>query len=418
MGIASAFGNERVLMPLNDATIRTLKPAAKSFRKSDGRGLYIEVYPHGAKLWRFKYRFLNKEKRVALGAYPEVSLAQARKKRDTFREQLAQGIDPSVERKRARLVAKISAANTFKEVAEEYIDTKLRKEGKAQVTIDKAHWLVSQFTAIADLPVSDIKPIEVLAVLKRLEGVRKHETAKRCRSFASRVFRYAVATARAEADPAALLKGALIAPKVKHHAALIDPVDVGILLRAIDAYSGAPITRLALQIAPHVLARPGELRMANWREFDFEAAIWKIPEERMKMRRPHVVPLSRQVISYLIELQHFSGPTGFIFPAFHTSRRPMSENTMNQAFRRMGYANDDVTAHGLRTTGSTLLNESGKWNPDAIERALAHADSNAVRGIYNRGQYWEERVKMMQWWSDYLDELRDGATVLPLNKSA
>lgn len=418
MGIASAFGNERVLMPLNDATIRTLKPAAKSFRKSDGRGLYIEIYPHGAKLWRFKYRFLNKEKRVALGAYPDVSLAQARKKRDTFREQLAQGIDPSAERKRARLVAKISAANTFKEVAEEYIDTKLRKEGKAQVTIDKAHWLVSQFTDIADLPVSDIKPIEVLAVLKRLEGVRKHETAKRCRSFASRVFRYAVATARAEADPAALLKGALIAPKVKHHAALIDPVDVGILLRAIDAYSDAPIKRLALQIAPHVLARPGELRMANWREFDFEAAIWKIPEERMKMRRPHVVPLSRQVIGYLIELQQFSGPTGFAFPAFHTSRRPMSENTMNQAFRSMGYTNDDVTAHGLRTTGSTLLNESGKWNPDAIERALAHADSNAVRGIYNRGQYWEERVKMMQWWSDYLDELRDGATVLPLNKSA
>jgi integrase len=405
-------------MPLTDTAIRTLKPAAKSYRKSDERGLYLEIYPSGAKLWRFKYRFLDKEKRVALGAYPDVSLALARKKRDAFREQLAQGIDPSMERKRERLVAKISAANTFKEVAEEYIDTKLRKEGKAQVTIDKAHWLVSQFAAISDLPVSEIKPIEVLAVLKRLEGVRKHETAKRCRSFASRVFRYAVATSRAETDPAALLTGALIAPKVKHHAALIDPVDVGALLRAIDAYSGAPITRLALQIAPHVLARPGELRMANWREFDFEAATWKVPEERMKMRRPHVVPLSRQVIGYLIELQQYSGPTGFVFPAFHTSRRPMSENTMNQAFRRMGYANDDVTAHGLRTTGSTLLNESGKWSPDAIERALAHADSNAVRGIYNRGQYWAERVEMMQWWSDYLDMLRDGAAILPFNRKA
>jgi integrase len=258
----------------------------------------------------------------------------------------------------------------------------------------------------------------VLAVLKRLEGSRRYETAKRCRSFASRVFRYAVATARTDNDPAALLKGALITPKVQHHAALIDPADVGTLLRAIDAYTGAPITRLALQIAPHVMCRPGELRQATWREFDFDTCVWKIPEERMKMRRPHVVPLSRQVINYMIELRQFSGLEGYAFPAFHTSRRPMSENTMNQAFRRMGYSSNEVTAHGLRTTASTLLNESGKWNPDAIERALAHADNNAVRGAYNRGQYWQERVEMMQWWSDHLDQLRDGATILPFNRSA
>jgi integrase len=405
-------------MALTDTKIRTLKPAAKSYKKSDERGLYLEVYPTGAKQWRFKYSFLEKEKRLSLGAYPEISLAQARKKRDLCRQQLDEGIDPSAERKRAQLIAKLSTANTFKAVADEYIDTKLRQEGKAQVTIDKADWLVSHFKAIADLPINDIKPIEVLAVLKRLEGSRRHETAKRCRSFASRVFRYAVATARTDTDPAALLKGALVAPKVKHHAALIDPADVGQLLRAIDAYQGAPITRLALQIAPHVMCRPGELRQATWREFDFDACVWKIPEERMKMRRPHVVPLSRQVLSYLIELQQYSGPDGYAFPAFHTSRRPMSENTMNQAFRRMGYSSNEVTAHGLRTTGSTLLNESGKWSSDAIERALAHADSNAIRGIYNRGQYWPERVEMMQWWSDYIDMLRDGATVLPFHRSA
>jgi integrase len=405
-------------MALTDTKIRTLKPAAKSYKKSDERGLYVEVYPTGAKQWRFKFSFLDKEKRLSLGAYPEVSLAQARKKRDLCRQQLDEGINPSAERKRAQLIAKLSTANTFKAVADEYIDTKLRQEGKAQVTIDKANWLVSHFKAIADLPINDIKPIEVLAVLKRLEGSRRHETAKRCRSFASRVFRYAVATARTDTDPAALLKGALVAPKVKHHVALIDPADVGQLLRAIDAYPGAPITRLALQIAPHVMCRPGELRQATWREFDFDACVWKIPEERMKVRRPHVVPLSRQVLSYLIELQQYSGPDGYAFPAFHTSRRPMSENTMNQAFRRMGYSSNEVTAHGLRTTGSTLLNESGKWSSDAIERALAHADSNAIRGIYNRGQYWPERVEMMQWWSDYIDMLRDGATVLPFHRSA
>lgn len=251
-------------------------------------------------------------------------------------------------------------------------------------------------------------------MLRRLEGQRKHETAKRCRSFASRVFRYAAATGRAESDPAAMLAGQLIAPKVKHHAAILEPRKLGELLRSIEAFEGAPITRLALQIAPHVMARPGELRQATWDEFDLDAKIWLIKPERMKMRRAHAIPLSEQVLAYLRELQQFSGPGGYVFPAFHTTRRPMSENTMNQAFRRMGYTSDEVTAHGLRTSASTLLNESGKWHPDAIERALAHGDSDAVRGIYNRGNYWDERVRMMTWWSDYLDALRAGGEVVPL----
>ena len=218
-----------------------------------------------------------------------------------------------------------------------------------------------------------------------------------------------------EADPTAVLQGALIAPRVTHHAALLEPDAVGGLLRAIDSYPGNAITRLACQIAPHVMARPGELRQALWAEIDFDKAVWTVPLERMKMRRPHAVPLSRQVLAYLKTLYDLTGPEGFVFPAFHTSRRPMSENTMNQAFRRMGYATGEVTAHGLRTTASTLLNESGKWHSDAIERSLAHADANVIRGIYNRGRYWDERVAMHQWWSDYLDELRtDEKNALPL----
>ena len=203
---------------------------------------------------------------------------------------------------------------------------------------------------------------------------------------------------------------------MEHHSAILDPKLVGELLRSIDAYSGHLITRLAMQISPHVMARPGELRQALWPEFDLENGVWKIPPERMKMRRPHAVPLSRQVLAYLAELHALTGPEGFVFPAFHTSRRPLSENTVNQAFRRMGYAVGEVTAHGLRTTASTLLNESGKWSPDAIERSLAHADKDSVRGTYNRGFYWEERVAMHQWWSDYLDQLRD--TVSPARSFA
>ena len=205
-----------------------------------------------------------------------------------------------------------------------------------------------------------------------------------------------------------MLSGALITPTVKHHAAPIEPEKVGDVLRAIHAYAtGAPITQLALKIAPHVMTRPGELRQALWEEFDLDNAVWTISAKRMKARRPHAIPLSRQVVALLSLVKELSGPHGYVFPAFHTSRRPMSENTMNQAFRRMGFTRDEVTSHGLRTTASTLLNQSGKWNPDAIERALAHGDRNIVRGIYNRGNYWLERVEMMQWWSDYLDGLRE-----------
>lgn len=399
-------------MALNDVAIRALKPQNRSYVVADEKGLCIEVAVSGSKLWRFRYRFAGKPRKLALGPYPEVSLKDARRLRDEARSAVRNGIDPGVERKNAKLTARFNAANTFGAVADEFIEHKLVKEGRAAVTIEKAKWLLLQMKPLWDQPLIEIKPAQVFGVLRRLEGQRKHETAKRCRSFTSRVFRYAAATGRAESDPAAMLAGQLIAPKVKHHAAILEPRKLGELLRSIDAFEGAPITRLALQIAPHVMARPGELRQATWDEFNLDAKIWRIKSERMKMRRPHAIPLSEQVLDYLRELQKFSGPEGYVFPAFHTTRRPMSENTMNQAFRRMGYTSDEVTAHGLRTTASTLLNESGKWHPDAIERALAHGDSDAVRGIYNRGDYWDDRVKMLQWWSDYLDALRAGGEVV------
>lgn len=392
-------------MAMKDLELRRLKPRDRVYKCSDEHGLYIEVHPSGSKLWRLKYRHLGRDKRIAFGCYPEVSLAEARAKRDEARRKLRDGIDPLAERKREKQVALYNAANTFGDVAEEYV-RKMTAEGRAEATISKAIWLLDQLSPIRRTAIADLKPVDVLTALKRIEAKGKYETARRCRSFASRVFRYGVATGRGETDPTSVLRGALITPRVTHHGAILDPEDVGEMLRAIDTYSGHLITRLALQISPHVMARPGELRMAQWSEFDLIAAVWKVPAERMKMRRPHAIPLSRQVLAYLAELSTFTGPDGFVFPAFHTSRRPLSENTINQAFRRLGYGVGEVTAHGLRTTASSLLNESGKWSPDAIERSLAHADKDSIRGIYNRGFYWDERVAMHQWWSDHLDELR------------
>ncbi|MEL7781674.1 integrase arm-type DNA-binding domain-containing protein [Citromicrobium bathyomarinum] len=403
-------------MAFTDVALRALKPKDKSYKRADERGLYIEVMPNGSKLWRVKYRLHGVEKRQSLGRYPDVSLAEARKLRDEARALVAAGKDPAIERRQAKLVAALAAETTFVSVAREFIERKVAGEGRAQTTVDKALWYLEQLKPLHPLPVGQIRPADVLAALKRIEAKGKFETARRCRSFVSRVFRYAVATLRAENDPAAVLKGALRSPRPKHHAALEKPEQVAHLLRAIDEYPGHLVTRLALQILPHVLARPGELRMARWDEFNLDAAEWRIPAERMKMRKPHLVPLSRQVVAYLRELVPLTGPDGFVFPAFHTWKRPMSENTMNQALRRMGYTKDEMTAHGWRSTASSLLNECGKWNPDAIERSLAHSDRNVVRGTYNRANYWNERVDMHQWWSDFLDRLRHGGEVLTIDE--
>lgn len=395
-------------MALKDTEIRAFRPDDKPFKKADGKGLYLEVFPNGSKLWRLKYRFGGKEKRLALGSYPGVTLADARKKRDQAKVQIENGVDPSLERKRKKASAKLSADDSFNAIGAEYI-AKMKKEGRAEATLSKAHWFLSLLKpSIGAMPIREVDPQLLLAALKKLEGLGNYETAKRTRSFASRIFRYAVATGRASSDPAALLSGALVSAKARHYAAILEPNKLGELLRAIDGFTGSPVTKLALQIAPHVFVRPGELRHAEWHEIDFEGAVWKIPPNKMKARRPHAVPLSPQVVQLFLQLKELTGPEGYIFPAMHTSKRPMSENTVNSAFRRLGFSKEEITAHGLRSSASTLLNESGIWNPDAIERALAHGFSDAVRGAYHRGEHWDERVRMAHWWSNFLDKLKAG----------
>jgi integrase len=359
-----------------------------------------------------EYRLDGVERKLAIGKYPDVTLGEARKARDAARNVASAGHDPSAAKRRERVSKRLAAATTFGDVAFEYIE-KAEREGRSPATLAKLRWSREWLLpAIGHRPVDQVEPHELLAVLRRQEAKGKLETAKRTRAFASRVFRYAVVTARAKTDPAALLLGAIAAPRPKHLAAIIDATRAGELLRALDGYTGQPLTRLALALAPHVFVRPGELRQAEWAEFDFEAAIWRIPASRMKQRREHVVPLSRQSLAILGQPRALSGDGRLVFPALGKRDRPISENTATAALRRMGFGAHEMTAHGFRAMASTLLNESGKWSPDAIERALAHKDGDNVRAAYHRGAHWNERVMMAQWWSDNLDVLRAGADIL------
>lgn len=405
-------------MALKVTEINSLKPTDKPYKVTDEKGLYLLVKPNGSKLWYWKYRHAGLEKKMPIGAYPEIGLARARHVRDEARLKLAGGTDPMLERKRAKLTAKINAANTFASVAKEYIEEKMIPERKAETTLKKARWFLELLDpAIGSMPIAEVDPQMILAALRKLEAKGNLETAKKCRSFASRVFRYGAATGRCLNDPTSILQGALVTPKARHYAAILEPAKFGDLLRAIEAHECHPITRFALQIAPHVFVRPGELRHGEWKEIDWERSVWTLPSEKMKARRSHSVPLSRQVLRLFHELREVTGKGSYMFPTIYSRFRPMSENTMNVAFRRMGFGKDEVTAHGLRSTASTLLNESGLWHPDAIERALAHGDSNAIRGTYNRGNYWEERVRMAQWWSDYIDQLREGGIVVQIKRA-
>ncbi len=404
-------------MTLTDAMIRQAKHGKKPIKLSDERGLFLLLQPSGGKLWRLKYRIAGKEKKLSLGIYPDVPLKDARKRRDEARTLLANGVDPSVQKKAEMEAAKLGASNTFKAIADEYIE-KSAKEGRASVTIGKTRWLLSLMERdLGNRPIAEITPAELLATLRKVERKGHLETARRMRSLSGRVFRYAVATSRATSDPSSLLRGALVAPIVKHHSAILEPKAVGELLRAIDGYQGQPLTCIALKLTPHLFVRPGELRRAEWTEFDLEKAVWIIPSDKMKMRHPHVVPLSTQALDLLHSAQGLSAGQRYVFSSLYPGNRPMSENTINAALRRIGYSGKEMTAHGFRSMASTLLNESGKWNPDAIERALAHKDGNATRGAYHRGTHWDERVQMAQWWSDYLDTLRDGAEVLEFSRN-
>jgi integrase len=401
---------------LNDTAVRTAKPCKRPVKLSDSGGLYLLVAPHGSKLWRLAYRFGGKQKTLAMGAYPTVTLKAARDKREEAKRLLANGIDPSMQRRLYR--QNTSTGNTFKAVAAEVL-AKLEKEGRADATLTKIRWVLDfAYPAFGDRPIAEIKVPELLSVLRRVEARGRYETARRLRSTCGTVFRYAIATGRAERDPSADLRGVLTAPKVNHRAAIVDPVGIGALLRAIDGYDGLPTTKAALRLAPLVFVRPGELRHSEWAEFDLAAAEWRIPSAKMKMRRAHRVPLSRQALDVLRDLKPISGGGRFLFPSVRGAVRPMSENTLNAALRRLGYGANEMTAHGFRAMASTRLNEMSGWNPDAIERQLAHQEQDDVRRAYlHAAEYWPERVKMMQAWADYLDELRERGKVVPLAKA-
>lgn len=403
-------------MALSDVAIRNAKPRAKPYKMGDSLGLFLLVQPSGGKLWRQKYRMDGREKKLGIGTYPEVSLSEARRRRDEAREMIAAGKDPSREKQRDRLRARESVGDTFALIATEYCDKRKRdgQKGWAPATASRSEYLLGLLSgSIGRMPIGEIEPADVLAAVRKIEGKGNLESARRTLQLASSVFRYAVATARLSSDPTRDLKGALTAPTVTHFGAITDPRAVGELLRAIDGYEGLGIAKLALQVAPHVFVRPGELRHAEWNEFDFDKALWTIPGEKTKMRKPHHVPLSRQTLAMFKELRAITGPEGYVFPSVRTRSRPMSENTINGALRRLGYTSDEMTAHGFRAMASTLLNESSKWSPDAIERALAHGENDKVRAAYHRGAHWGERVEMAQWWSDHLDTLRQGASILP-----
>ncbi|MCJ1962069.1 tyrosine-type recombinase/integrase [Novosphingobium mangrovi (ex Hu et al. 2023)] len=403
-------------MPLTDVAIRNAKPRSKPYKMGDAGGLFLLITPAGGKLWRVKFRVAGKEKLLSLGGWPELSLANARKERDKAREALAAGDDPARQKQQAKHLAKVAAANSFGEIAQEFID-KRRREGMSASTAEKSEYYIKRMgPMIARMPIAEINAPDLLAVLRRIEATGNYETARRVLQLAGRVFRYAVATARLTSDPSRDLRGALTAPQPKHYGAIIEAKRVGELLRAIDGYEGQSLTKFAMQLSAHVFVRPGELRHAEWNEIDLDGALWIIPAEKMKMRRAHQVPLSRQSVALFRQLHAITGPVGYVFPSIRTRARPMSENTVNAGLRRLGFSGDEMTAHGFRAMASTLLNESGKWSPDAIERALAHGDADRVRAAYHRGAHWKERVEMAQWWSDHLDNLRNGADVVQLNR--
>ncbi len=394
-------------MPLTDAKIKALKPRAKAFKVSDYDSLYLQISPTGSKHWKFKYRLNGKERKLSFGKYPDVPLKRARFLRDEARQQVAAGIDPSIKKKTEKATKRMEQANSFKNVAGLYVE-KITKEGRAETTLKKIDWVLGMaFDDFGQMPITEVTTPIILQCLKKREKLGHYETASRMRSTIGAVFRFAIASGLIDTDPTYALKGALIKPTHKQMAAITDKEELGAFLRVLDQYQGQPETRLGLTLLVLLAVRPGELRKARWEEFDFEKAVWHIPAKRMKGRRPHYVPLSSAAIDLLNELKGLTGWGELLFPSNMSSRKPISENTFNQALRRMGYGPDKVTSHGFRATFSTIANESGKWNPDAIERALAHAEPNAIRRAYDRGQHWEERVKMADWWAENLTEFRN-----------
>lgn len=400
-------------MPLTAIAVRNAKAKDKPYKLADEKGLYLLVTRAG-KYWRFDYRFAGKRKTLALGVCPDVSLSDAREKRDTARKLLANGIDPGENRKVTKAAQADRAANSFETVAREWF-------AKQSPTWTRSHGdkIIRRlerdiFPWLGDQPIGDITAPDLLKQLRRIEERGAGETAHRALQNCGRVFRYAIATGRAERNPAADLRGALAPIAGRHFAAITEPKAAGELLRAIDGYQGYLVTKSALRLAPLLFVRPGELRKAEWTEFDLECAEWNIPAERMKLRQPHLVPLSRQAVDILSELQAFTGRARYVFPGARTNGRPMSDNAILAALRRMGYAKDEMSGHGFRAMARTILDEVLQVRPDYIEHQLAHAVRDPNGRAYNRTAHLAERRKMMRQWADFLDSLKAGADVIPL----
>jgi len=407
---------------LTDTRIRTTKPGDKPIRLADERGLYLEVSPSGGRWWRLKYRFGGMEKLLSMGTYPDTGLKAAREKRDKARALLADGVDPSATRRAEKASRSQATTNSFEAVAREWhatVHVAQVSAGHGARTLIRLEQDV--FPWLGGLPVCDIKPPQLLQTMRRIEARGAIETAHRALQACGQVFRYAIATGRAERDPTPDLRGALKPVLVEHMAAITDPKRVGELLRAIEAYKGMPITRSALQLAPLVFVRPGELRKAEWAEFDLDAAEWRIPAERMKRTKQeklsgsaHVVPLSRQAMSVLRELHPLTGHGRYLFPSPRTGERPMSDNGVLSALRRMGFPKDEMTGHGFRAMARTLLAERLGVDEAVIEAQLAHAVKDSLGRAYNRTEFIDQRRKMLQMWAEYLDKLRVGAEIIPI----
>jgi integrase len=392
-------------MALSQFAIDRAKPKARPYMLSDGDGLHLLLRASGNKLWRLRYRFDGKANMISLGSFPEISLLDARKKRDEAKRLLSNGVNPSLTRKMERLTAAAEARNTFGAVADEYV-ANLEKQDMADQTVTKNRWLLTDLVRpIRSRPIAEIKPIEILDLLKRIEASGRRDTAHRLRGTIGAVFRYAVATLRAENDPTYALRGALLKVKVKHRAAITDEEEVGRFLAALDTYDGWPVIQAAFQFLVLTMSRPGDVRLMKRREVDFERCNWNIPAERMKMRRPHCVPLSRQALTVLDSVWPLNEEHELVFPSLRSHKKPLSENSFNSVLRNMGYTQNQATAHGFRATASTILNERG-FDDDVIEAALAHQEENEVRRIYNRAQYLPERKKLMQDWADLLDTFK------------
>lgn len=395
---------------LSAALVKNEKAKDKPVKMFDGYGMYLFIKPNGkpqgAKYWRLDFRINGKYKTLGLGKYPELSLADARLKRNEARQLIAQGIDPSAQRKAIKAVKAKHSVNTFEIIGREWLEKQSSHWSPSHADRNKRRLECHIFPLLGSKPITDITPNELLETLQRIEQRGTIETAHRVKSLCDQIFDFAINTLRSTHNPAHPIRKSLQKTKTNHFATITDPIEVGKLLRAIDSYKGFFVTQCALKLAPLVFVRPIELRRAEWSEIDLKNSIWTIPAEKMKMKRKHIVPLSNQARKIFEELQSFTGEKQFCFPGLHSSKRPMSENAVLTALRRMGYSKDEMCGHGFRSMASTLLNEQG-WNRDAIERQLAHCPRDSVRAAYNHAEYLPERYEMMQAWADYLDKLRN-----------